>query len=146
MKKILFVMLCCLCLCGCGSKEIESNNSNEYICNKIRYTNTQIIKDILMIEHSNDVITNVISKIITKSNDDDLERLKEFAEEIDYVSCELGDYNYCNTYILEDSLVIIQEMAFLPNKSNLTEYLNFVQENGYSCTQYSIFDTNSNNN
>lgn len=146
MKKILFVMLCCLCLVGCGSKEVENNNSNEYICNKIRYTNTQIIKDVLMIEHSNDAITNVISKSIVKEKDEDLERLKEFAEKIDYVSCKLGDYNYCNTYILEDSFVIVQEIAFHPNKTNLTEYLNSVQENGFNCTQYSIFDTNSNNN
>lgn len=34
MKKILFVILCCLCLCGCGSKE-EENNSNIEKDNKV---------------------------------------------------------------------------------------------------------------
>lgn len=142
MRKILLITLCCLCLFGCGKE--ETNNSNEYFCNKIRYYSGITEKSILQIEYSIDAITNVISNNIIERKDKDLNKLKDFAKEIDYVSCELGDYNYCNTYVLEDSLVIVQETAFLPAKTNLTEYLMYIQENGYICTQYSIFkDTNN---
>lgn len=130
MKKIFFLFLCCLTLlCGCVNNDKQDEITGQIICTLAEDDR----KDIISVEHQSSDINVIISSTIEKHNSrDDLLQAKEW---FDYHICEIGENLYCNSYILEEQLIIVEETAFIP-KEDIKEtesYINYVEENGYTC-------------
>lgn len=106
----------------------KTNLQNNVVC--YRYDNNQ--KEYMIIEHVHNKINFVISKTIEKhSNLSDVATSKQIYDEL----CKYGNYYFCDSYIIENNLILIEEMSFQPSEQllELNKYIKYLKDNNYKC-------------
>nr|DAM10953.1 MAG TPA: Prokaryotic membrane lipoprotein lipid attachment site [Caudoviricetes sp.] len=131
MKKLLFIVVCCLFLVGCNDNSEEKNN-NSYTCIKVDTSpikgTISVISEI-SIECNNNIISKASGEIVYSyySYDDALAGEKQLLQK--------NIYNKCSVERGETDIGILTcyNELDISNTNKCDEYKSYITSNGYAC-------------